>query len=454
MTSPAALAFLDDLLAGPTAEAGPADGRCRRIAMTQAELSRRCGRSAGTVAYYLASAGPDVVTRRRGGVVVNLDGLDTARARLGAPRRRRDDVAEVLAASWGRPVGGSQDEVELLTDDGRTPSLADVGARLGLARSSAQRHLSDLSARGALRRHGGRLFLSSATTAPPQRPQAGPTRPTAATAATSVNGTDMVPVAALSPVLVAELVRSLLAASERLAGLAEVLLAQDGNPRTDARSPRTCGAQFAESREGTDAAAGAVSLKSTKKDRNLSFSSANREPLRAEARGSRLDRDHTHPLKDNDDLTDDEVDAVLSSLAAAARQHGVNDMLDARGHDYLRQIPSEGLARAAAHVEQLLRGGYPIPKPMGILVKAAMNGDKTMFTVPPEAPPAGPSSRLVDAARSHAATLASCTDIDDDERRYTLTQRYRDDQPALEAALAVLDRSRAPANDIQPAARS
>ncbi|MDP8928023.1 MAG: helix-turn-helix domain-containing protein, partial [Actinomycetota bacterium] len=152
--SPAALAFLDEVVTTTPAHS------CGRIAMTQAELARRTGRSAGTVAYYLAQAGPDVVTKRRGGVVVDVHALGAARAEVGRRRRRRDEVADILADTWGMPLDAGG--VELLTEAGSPPTLADIADQLGVARSTAQRHVAELDAQGRLRRRGGRLFLDLA----------------------------------------------------------------------------------------------------------------------------------------------------------------------------------------------------------------------------------------------------------------------------------------------------
>ena len=438
MTSPAALAFLEDLL-GSHAEEAP--GGCRRVSLTQAELSRRSGRSAGTVAYYLTQAGPDVVIRRRNGIVVDLEQLEAARACVSHRRRRRDDIAGELARAWGTPVKGGS-ELELLTEDGRTPTLAAVAARVGIARSTAQRHLSELTAQGRLERRGGRLYLRSVEQRP--RPlgrahaladaiqeQAAPEESLQSPASTLTTH---------PPSLEQEMGECLVEIAARLSSLGERLLQEGDGSRRSARKPREVGAQTAETREEGRTVAGGFSLTSTEKDRNLSFSSPNRETLREGVRGRRSDREPEGPVAACS-LTDDEIDDVLASLMAAARERGVSDMLDRQGHDYLRQIPIEGLARAAAHIEQLLRSGYPARKPMGILVKAAMTGDKAMFATPASRQlPSDRSSRLIDAARSHALTLAGITDLNDDDRRYMLSQHYGKDQAALNAALSVLDR--------------
>lgn len=125
---------------------------------------------------------------------------------------------------------------------------------------------------------------------------------------------------------------------------------------------------------------------------------------------------------------------------AACREYGVRDILDDSGHRYLRRLPAAGLARAAHHIEKTLRSGYHMPSPLGVIVKAAKTGDDVMSAIPPAPPaPGDPSAKLIAAARSHAATLTSVADIDDDERRYVLTEEYHNDQAALAAALGVLD---------------
>lgn len=56
------------------------DARRVEVPLSQAELARRQGCSAGTVAYYLRQVGDVVVDRHRGGLVVDVAALDTARA--------------------------------------------------------------------------------------------------------------------------------------------------------------------------------------------------------------------------------------------------------------------------------------------------------------------------------------------------------------------------------------
>lgn len=80
-----ALSFLSEAVG---AHGRPLDAGRVAVPLSQAELARRRGCSAGTVAYYLREAGEVVVARSRSGLVVDLIALDTATHRLaGSPGR-------------------------------------------------------------------------------------------------------------------------------------------------------------------------------------------------------------------------------------------------------------------------------------------------------------------------------------------------------------------------------
>ena len=71
------LAFVSQVVADHGHDLG---ARRVQIPLSQAELARRQGCSAGTVAYYLRQVGDVVVDRHRGGLVVDVAALDAARA--------------------------------------------------------------------------------------------------------------------------------------------------------------------------------------------------------------------------------------------------------------------------------------------------------------------------------------------------------------------------------------
>ena len=381
-TSAAALAFLEQAL--------PADGD-GRLTMSQAELARQTGRSPGTVAYYLAHAGPGVVTRRRDAVLVDLDQLRSARTRLARRRSRRDDVEDALITTWGkrRPDGG----FELLTSQQRAPTLADIAAQLGVARSTAQRHLSDLAAHGRLRRCGSRLFLDDSPSGPPcpsddrerlQAARGAQQRPPNAMRADRPPETS----SGFSEPLLIELAQGLLETCDRLARLTEQLLAR-ADSRAPSRNQREVVAPIAESRESTEHLVEKSFSRTTEKARKLAYSPANSEPLRAGSRGPGAE-DELGAAPTASVLTDAELDHALAPLMAACRDHGLPDVLDRRGRGLLRRIPSDGLARAARSIERQVRSGYRMSNPLGILVKAAMEGDDGLFAVP------RPTSQRVD----------------------------------------------------------
>ena len=380
-TSAAALAFLEHALL--------ADGD-GRLTLSQAELARRTGRSPGTVAYYLAHAGPGVVTRRRDGVVVDLDQLRSARTRLARRRRRRDDVEDALITTWGTPRldGG----FELLTSEQRAPTLADIAAQLGVARSTAQRHLSDLAAQGRLWRCGSRLFLDDSPSgrhcpSDRERLQTGPRAQQRPPSAMSANRPPETSPGFDEPLLI-EVAQGLLETCGRLARLAEQLLAQ-ADPRAPSRNQREVVAHIAESREGTEHLAEGGFSTTTEKTRKLPYSPANSEPLRAGSRGPAAEVE-PEAAPTASVLTDAELDHALASLMAACRDHGLPDVLDRRGRGQLRRINSDGLARAARSIERQVRSGYRMSSPLGILVKAAMEGDHGLFAAP------RPTSQRVD----------------------------------------------------------
>ena len=73
--SRSAIAFVTEVVAAHGRDLG---GERVEVPLSQAELARRQGCSAGTVAYYLRAAGDVVVSRRRGGLVIDLAALDAA----------------------------------------------------------------------------------------------------------------------------------------------------------------------------------------------------------------------------------------------------------------------------------------------------------------------------------------------------------------------------------------
>jgi hypothetical protein len=444
--SAAALAFLDEVVTTTTAHS------CGRIAMTQAELARRTGRSAGTVAYYLAQAGPDIVTKRRGGVVVDVHALGAARAQHAGRRRRRDEVADVLADTWGMPVDGGG--VELRTAAGRAPTLAEIADQLGVARSTAQRHVTELDAQGRLRRRGGRLFLDLADTGTPpasSHPSPAPTVAGVDGSATAAGLPESV-----SPQMVVDIAHGLLEMCERLTTVAEHLLATAEGPRTSTRSPRERGAQTAGSRDDAGPVADGSSFSSTEQARKLAYLSANTEDLRADVRG-RVGTPLDQVPAENAQLTDPQIDELLSPLTTACREYGLLDVIDHRGRRQLRSLKAEELSQAATRLERQLRTGYRLRSPLGVLVRAAMNGDHDLFGLPSSNPGApgedtrcssSPSpasqhrSRELEAARRHAGVIASIADLDDDGRRDALADYYGKDPLLLEAALGALEGSR------------
>ncbi len=430
MTSAAALAFLE----GAVEDIAPSGERRRRLSLTQAELARRCGRSAGTVAYYLAQAGPEIVTRGWGGLVVDVVELDAARARIGDRRQRCHDVADELARRWGSG-GGEGKDLELLASPGRAPTVSDIAEHLNVARSTAQRHLRDLGARGLLRRRGGRLFLRQPVgVSQGPAPSTGPSGPCWAPDACSE------PVKTLSAPptnhQATEVAAQLLETALGLAHLAERLLAGagedlDASPRAHARNPRDRGAQIAEPRERTDDVAASFSLTSTEKERKLPFSREVREALRVEVRGP---QGHDEEGPDRG-LTDEELDDALAPLIAVCVEQGFRHVVDDRGREMLRPYRGDCLQHAVAHVCQRTRAGG-VTNPLGILVAAAERGDRGMFA-PPPAPVVAAEAPSVVSARNHARRLASIVDLDDDDRKAMLIARCRGDQAAVAAGLSV-----------------
>jgi hypothetical protein len=365
--------------------------------MSQAELARQTGRSAGTVAYYLAHAGPGVVTRRRDGVLVDLDRLRSARARLARRRRRCDDVADVLMATWGRPCSGGGFEL-LVASGNRAPTLADIAAHLGVARSTAQRHLSDLNAQGRLRRCGSRVFLDGPSDA--HRPPDGehlqaavPEGQQQRAHRAAGRGHGQQPSSeGLSEPLLAEVAQALLETCERLARLVDHLM-NGADPRALSRNPRGSIAHIAEARESTESLPEEGFSTSTETVRKLAYSAAKQEALRAGPRGP-ANEDDPEPAGATSPLTDAELDRALASLMAACRDHGLPDVLDRRGRSELRGLHPDGLTRAAQSIERQVRSGYRMSNPLGILVKAAMEGDDGLFAVPgPASQPADPQQR-------------------------------------------------------------
>ncbi len=432
MTSAAALAFLE----GAVEDIAPSGDRRRRLSLTQAELARRCGRSPGTVAYYLAKAGPEIVTRGWGGVLVDVVELDAARARIGDRRQRCHDVADELARRWGSGGGEGQD-LELLASPGRAPTVSDIAEHLNVARSTAQRHLRDLGARGLLRRRGGRLFLRQPVGASQEAPAPpiGPSGPSWAPDPRPVPSET--PSAPSGQLLAAELAANLLETALNLANLAERLLAGAGeglnaNPRADARNPRDHGAQIAGIRERTGAFADSFSLKPTEKERKLPSSREVRQPLRAEVRGSNEPVDG----RPGQLLTDVQLDDALAPLLALCVEQGFRHVVDDRGREILRPYRADHLEHAVAHVCQRTRAGG-VKNPLGILVAGAERGDRGMFSPPPE-PGIDAESPSMVSARNHARLLASVEDLDDEERRSMLIARCRGDQAAVDAGLDVL----------------
>ena len=427
-TSAAALAFLEEAL--------PADGD-GRLTMTQAELARQTGRSAGTVAYYLAHAGPGVVTRRPDGVLVDLDQLRSARTRLARRRRRRDDVEDVLIATWGTPHPGGG--FELLTSGQRAPTLADMAARLGVARSTAQRHLSDLAAHGRLRRCGARLFLDSPSDAhcPSDDRQRLQTVPEAQqrsrSALRAAPGPEPSSEGSAESLLV-DVAQGLLETCNRLARLAEQFLAQ-ADPRAPSRHPREVVAHLAEPREITEHFAEESLSATTERARKLAYSGAKPEPLRAEPRGLEAEGKPERGSTASP-LTDAQLHQALAPLMAACRDHGLPDVLDRRGRNQLRRIHSDGLARAARSIERQVRSGYRMSNPLGILVKAAMDGDDGIFALPrPTSQRADPyqRSQLLLGAASLGRSWAAGGAGPDETRQWAESAFPRDAEAAAEA---------------------
>lgn len=77
--SRSAIAFVTEVVAAHGRDLG---GERIEVPLSQAEMARRQGCSAGTVAYYLRSAGDVVVSRRRGRLVIDLAALDAAASNL------------------------------------------------------------------------------------------------------------------------------------------------------------------------------------------------------------------------------------------------------------------------------------------------------------------------------------------------------------------------------------
>lgn len=73
--SRSAIAFVAEVVAAHGRDLG---GDRVEVPLSQAEMARRQGCSAGTVAYYLRAAGDVVVSRRRGRLVIDLAALDAA----------------------------------------------------------------------------------------------------------------------------------------------------------------------------------------------------------------------------------------------------------------------------------------------------------------------------------------------------------------------------------------
>jgi DNA-binding transcriptional ArsR family regulator len=138
------------------------DGTCT-IAMTHAQLSAASGWSAasGTVAAYLNALGPEVVLRRRGGIVLDpraLADLERGSGPADLPPRTLQ-VAKVLSLQLGRP---GPHGTELFVDDetgSRPATAADMATLLDLSPSTVSRHLSRLQQAGRLRRRGRRWIF-------------------------------------------------------------------------------------------------------------------------------------------------------------------------------------------------------------------------------------------------------------------------------------------------------
>lgn len=117
--SRSAIAFVTEVVAAHGRDLG---GERVEVPLSQAEMARRQGCSAGTVAYYLRAAGDVVVSRRRGGLVVDVAALDAAAFHPVAARAARatqppSGPRHLRIAEAGAPTAGPSCSTPALTGD-------------------------------------------------------------------------------------------------------------------------------------------------------------------------------------------------------------------------------------------------------------------------------------------------------------------------------------------------
>jgi len=398
-----AIAFLDDAVT--THGEPPVDGQVL-IPYSQAALAVAADRSAGTVAWYLRQAG-DVVRCIDGGLVIDVEALDRARARIDGERRPRSaDVARALMEHWG-PDDADRDElVPLADEDGRPPRVRDMAAALGLSPSTTQRHLEILEHQGRLHRRGGQMLVSIR----PRSAVEDTVAPTGTASSTTLLAAGLADVAVRLSALASELLAT--TASEHGRELMEL--------------PRVVPAQLADRPAVVPGVAGRGSLPfgSNPERQELPDFLKTREGTE-HTRGSHLMDDNERADVVRCDRAG--IERALEPLHTLCRRTNLPHALDETGRQWLSRYTEDELRRGAAEVVRRVTQGHTlrgkaIGFPLGLLVSKAKTGDDDFFAGPPPPPvatveKADPGTDDPEAAAAVSAMGPAELEVLDDEIR-------------------------------------
>jgi hypothetical protein len=410
-----ALAFICDAIARHGEDLG--DGRVR-IGASQASLARDARCSRGTVAYYLACLGPAILSRQ-GGLVIDQAALAAVK-KQSSQHQRSAEVAEILVRTWGRPSTDAG-VVELVGSDARAPGVRQIAACLGIARSSAQRHLEALARSGRLRRAGRRLYLATSAEIFDPPTQASP-KPLS--------------VPEEAQFLTEALGSALVELGSRLAALG----AQLSNIGVTARTHRDNGARtvlapVAQSANGTGRFVGTGVNQQIQEAMKCFLSYPENREMRASVRAP-LSRDvrAESPYQDRPVVTrqvhlSDEraIAEAIAPLVAACECHGWPAVVDRTGRDWLALYSPAELRRGVTNVLREVEHGMKTNttcRPLGLLVYKARHDED--FFAEPVLPASAPAVQVL---------LEDSSETPDEEAAAAVAAMDADELAALDAAL-------------------
>lgn len=369
----AAVAFAIDAI---DAYGEPVEDSCDHvlIPVSQQHLARRNRCAPSTVSWYLRRLGSAVV-ERRGGIVIDRRALAEMSDSAIPISPRAAVVERELLDSFARPSADGA-HVELVAGDNRPATLGDVARQLGINRSSAHRHLSNLERAGRLRREGRRLYAVPSPEEPPLEDQPQPPPPA--------------PARLVSPEQVLQLldkVTDLLAVVTSLA--AQLLGTQPASG--GAHDPRLCGAQTAAG-DGLRAAPVAAQGRGFPSDVDLidridDEITSNQSPQRAaDSREPTQLRAEDSRIGQEPDWTVGDLPELLRPLLDECERQQLPGVTDPqRVADSLRPYRAEQITTAARQMTADLRGGAPMRSPIAILVRKADDADPYYFRAAPPA---------------------------------------------------------------------